>query len=210
MLKKLIIAVAGIVVVIVAAAFVVPLFIPTETVRAGLVQRIEQATGRTARIDGPISISLLPTVHVSAGSIGLAGLTGGEDFTVDAVSFGVELMPLLSGKVALNAITIERPVFVYAIDADGKSNWASADAAPAEATAETGWVGNAEYWGAAMDHFVRLLDEERSTLCAPRVQSYVRSQNRMWRLPLIAMEDLFSAFHASWQRQHGADHRRAA
>ena len=36
-----------------------------------------------------------------------------------------------------------------------------------EATAETGWVGNAEYWGAAMDHFVRLLEEERSTLCAP-------------------------------------------
>ena len=79
-----------------------------------------------------------------------------------------------------------------------------------EATAETGWVGNAEYWGAAMDHLVRLLEEERITLCAPRVQSYVRSQNRMWRLPLIAMEDLFSAFHASWQRQHGADHRRAA
>jgi len=36
-----------------------------------------------------------------------------------------------------------------------------------EATAETGWVGNAEYWGAAMDHFLRLLEEERSTLCAP-------------------------------------------
>ena len=63
-----------------------------------------------------------------------------------------------------------------------------------EATAETGWVGNAEYWGAAMDHLVRLLEEERTTLCAPRVQSYVRTQNRMWRLPLIAMEDLFSAF----------------
>ena len=38
---------------------------------------------------------------------------------------------------------------------------------------------------------VRLLEEERSTCAA--LQSYVRTQNRMWRLPLIAMEDLFSA-----------------
>ena len=78
-----------------------------------------------------------------------------------------------------------------------------------EATAETGWVGNAEYWGAAMDHFVRLLEEERSTLCAPRMLSYVRTQNRMMRLPLLAMEDLFSAFHANWQR-HLRTTRRAA
>jgi hypothetical protein len=76
-----------------------------------------------------------------------------------------------------------------------------------EATAETGWVGNAEYWGAAMDHFVRLLEEERNTLCAPRVLPYVRSQNRMMRLPLLAMEDLFSAFHANWQRQIRATRR---
>jgi hypothetical protein len=69
-----------------------------------------------------------------------------------------------------------------------------------EATAETGWVGNAEYWGAAMGHFQRLLAAERSSLCVPCVTPLVRSQNRMWRLPLIAMEDVFSAIVANWQR----------
>ncbi len=69
-----------------------------------------------------------------------------------------------------------------------------------EATAETGWVGNAEYWGAAMANFQRLLGEERDTLCTPHVTTLVRSQNRMWRLPLIAMEDVFSALSANWQR----------
>lgn len=69
-----------------------------------------------------------------------------------------------------------------------------------EATAETGWVGNAEYWGAAMDHFLVLLEAERDTLCAPRVTPLVRSQNRMWRLPLLAMEDVFTAISAIWQR----------
>lgn len=76
-----------------------------------------------------------------------------------------------------------------------------------EATLETGWVGNAEYWSSAMDHFIRLLKEERSTLCAPRVVPYVRAQNRMWRLPLLAMEDVFAALHAQWNRQTGNTHR---
>jgi maltooligosyltrehalose synthase len=76
-----------------------------------------------------------------------------------------------------------------------------------EATAQTGWVGNADYWSATMNNFVRLLDEERSTLCAPRVLPYVRSQNRMMRLPLQAMEDLFSALNANWQRHMRANHR---
>ncbi len=58
-----------------------------------------------------------------------------------------------------------------------------------------------------MNNFVRLLDEERSTLCAPRVLPYVRSQNRMMRLPLQAMEDLFSALNANWQRHMRANHR---
>jgi hypothetical protein len=69
-----------------------------------------------------------------------------------------------------------------------------------EATAETGWVGNAEYWGAAMDVFQRLLAEEKDSFCAPRVTPLVRSQNRMLRLPLIAMEDMFCALSANWQR----------
>ncbi len=79
-----------------------------------------------------------------------------------------------------------------------------------EATLETGWVGNAEYWGSAMDHFTRLLKQERATLCAPRVVPYVRAQNRMWRLPLLAMEDLFAAAHARWNHRHAGSTHRAA
>ena len=78
-----------------------------------------------------------------------------------------------------------------------------------EATAETGWVGNSEYWGACMDAFVRLLDEERNTLWAPKVLPFVQSQARMWRLPLLAMEDVFSAIHANWQRNLGVPRKAA-
>ena len=128
-MRRLIIALVAVVALVVVAALIVPLFIPTETVRNELIARVEQATGRKARIDGPISISLIPTVHVSAGGIGLAGVTGsGEALKVDSVSFGVSLLPLISGRVAINSVTIVKPEFVYEIDKNGHSNWQAATA----------------------------------------------------------------------------------
>ncbi len=124
---------------VVGAALVVPFFIPTDTVRTELIQRIEQATGRQARIDGPISISLIPTVHVSAGGIGLAGVTGsGEALKVDSVSFGVSLLPLISGRVAIKSVTIVKPEIVYEVDKDGRSNWQAAAQPPTQQAAASG------------------------------------------------------------------------
>ena len=79
-----------------------------------------------------------------------------------------------------------------------------------EATERTGWVGNAEYWGEAMSTFRTLLEEEQTTLCMPRVAPFVRTQNRFWRLPLNAMEDMCVALTANWQKQLGHAPRKAA
>ncbi len=69
-----------------------------------------------------------------------------------------------------------------------------------KATAETGWVGNAEYWGAAMDHFHDLLEAENSSLCTPNLSVALRVQRRAMRLPLTIMEDLSAAAAVHWQR----------
>jgi len=78
-----------------------------------------------------------------------------------------------------------------------------------KATAETGWVGNAEYWGAAMDNFRELLEAENVSLCAPNLSDVLRVQNRAMRLPLTLMEDFSSAAAAHWQRYVGVWHRAA-
>ena len=79
-----------------------------------------------------------------------------------------------------------------------------------EATQQTGWVGNSEYFGAALDNFMRLLDEEKHTLCAPiGLTPLVRSQNRIWMLPLTAAEDLVCALSIHWHRILGAPRRAA-
>ncbi len=129
--KKLLIGLLILVVVIVAGLFALPLVIPSETVKAELIARIEAATGRDVRIDGPVSISVLPSPSLSAKGVGLAGLTGdSEAFSVDSVSFGLGLFPLLAGNVEITGVTIERPKILVAYDENGQSNWTGgADAA---------------------------------------------------------------------------------
>jgi hypothetical protein len=70
-----------------------------------------------------------------------------------------------------------------------------------DATDKTGWVGNTEYWGEAMHGFIDLLEREQTHLYAPDMCSMVRTQNRLWSLPLTAMESALSAASAHWQRQ---------
>jgi AsmA protein len=135
--KKILIGLLVVVVLVVGALFALPLFIPSDTVKAELISRLEAATGRDVRIDGPVSISVLPTASLSAKGVGLAGLTGdSEAFSVDSVSFGLSLIPLLSGNVDINAVTIEKPRIVVAFDKNGQSNWSGAPAPQAKPAAE--------------------------------------------------------------------------
>ena len=59
-----------------------------------------------------------------------------------------------------------------------------------QATADTGWVGNTEYWGEAMSNFLTLLEKERCTLCSPQVTPLIRTHHRFWALPLVTLEML--------------------
>lgn len=71
------------------------------------------------------------------------------------------------------------------------------------ATEQTGWVGSSEYWGATMDEFRRLLAAEQATLCTPQGTPILRSQIRVWRLPLLALEDMIHVVAANWRYNFG-------
>ena len=70
-------------------------------------------------------------------------------------------------------------------------------------TEDTAWVGSSEYWGLAMDEFRHLLETEQATLCAPQGTPIVRSQIRVWRLPLQALEDMIHMAAANWRVNFG-------
>lgn len=53
------------------------------------------------------------------------------------------------------------------------------------ATVKTGWVGTSDYWRAAMERFVALLEKEAQVRPAP-FAAWMRIQSRFWLLPLVA------------------------
>lgn len=128
--------IVAVVVLIVAGLAALPLFVSAETIRTELATRIEAATGRAIRIDGPVSFSVIPTARLSAEGIGIAGLAGeGEDFSVESVSFGLSLLPLIVGNVEISGVTINRPVVVVETDASGIVNWSTGPSSGAQAPA---------------------------------------------------------------------------
>lgn len=69
-----------------------------------------------------------------------------------------------------------------------------------DTTAQADMVGTSEFWDTTLNTFLRLLAEEKSKSYTPRVTPLIRSQHHMWRLPLIAMEDVVTAFSIEWQK----------
>ena len=69
-----------------------------------------------------------------------------------------------------------------------------------QATRRTGWVGNSEYWGEAMDSFLSLLEAEKAHQTAPNVIGLVRTQNRLLGLPIATLE-FFCGTATRWREQ---------
>ena len=67
-MKKVLIGVAAVVAVVVVAAIALPYIVPTGPVRDRIVAEVAAATGREMRIDGPVRLSVLPSlslIHIS-------------------------------------------------------------------------------------------------------------------------------------------------
>lgn len=138
-MRKLIIAFIALIVIIVGGLAALPLFLSAETVRNELASRIEAATGRATRIDGPISFSVIPRARLSAEGIGIAGIAGdSEAFSVESVSFGLSLLPLLSGNIEISGVSLTRPSILIESDGSGGTNWSPAeqDATPPPSSIE--------------------------------------------------------------------------
>lgn len=134
-MKKLLIGLAVVVVLLIAAGVVISL-IPLDSYKGEIQARVKESTGRDLRIDGDISLSLFPPLAVSVENVGFAnapGATTPEMATVERLDIALQILPLLSGEVAIDRFVLERPVINLEVDQQGKPNWQleTAEAAPA-------------------------------------------------------------------------------
>ena len=185
-MKKFLIGLGVVIVLLVAAVFVVPPLIPADTYKAQIIDRVEAATGRTVRIDGPIKLSVLPVLGFAADKVSLANAPGRSPeqmITLDKLNVSIGLFPLLRGDLVVNSFVLDKPVIALSVDKNGVPNWqfavktaasqARAPAAPSSSTSPPGPAasGGAPISGVSLSN-VRISDGQATYADARSGASY--------------------------------------
>jgi AsmA protein len=126
-MKKFLLILLALVVVLIAAALIVPFVLPTETYKQQIEAQVERATGRALTIEGPLDVSLLPTVAVTAEDVRFANVEGGahpDMVRLKGLQAELKIWPLLRGSVEVDRFVLLEPEFHLELDAAGRPNWA--------------------------------------------------------------------------------------
>ena len=124
--NKLLIGVGALVGLVIVALLVAPRLIDVNSYKPALIAAVKQATGRELVIDGPISLTLLPTPEVATTGVrfaNAAGARGPQMLDVKSVSVSPSLWALLTGRIEVGALTLVEPKIFLEPGSDGKPNW---------------------------------------------------------------------------------------
>lgn len=150
-MKKLLIAVAALVVVLVAGVVALPFFVPVSVYKSQIETQAKAATGRDLAIKGDMKLSLFPAVAIEAKDVSFANAPGAstpEMARLKSLKVAVKLMPLLKGALEVESFVLEEPVIVLEIDKQGRANWvfdtrpATPGTAPASGSSAAGAPGD--------------------------------------------------------------------
>jgi len=152
MLKKILIALGVVVVLIVAAAVVIPMVVPVETYKDEITKQVRTATGRDLAINGAIDLSVIPTTALTVSDVTFSNMPGGKAEHMarfKQLDIEVKLLPLLSGRLELDRLVLVEPVINLEKNAQGQPNWQFKAQASAEGDTQAGRDAGAEGGGAA-------------------------------------------------------------
>ena len=117
----------GIALILIAvAALAAPLYIDWNTYRADIEDYGRQLTGRKVVIGGDVQARLFPWPVVWLYDVRVENPPGakiGQLLRAEEIEMRLSLAPLISGKVVVEGIRIERPVFAFERMATGEGTW---------------------------------------------------------------------------------------
>ena len=141
-MKKLIYALLAVLFVLVAAVLLLPSLIDWNDYKDQLARQVEQATGRDIAVDGPVSLSLLPSPAFSAQQVTLANIDGASAQPMARIAdlrVQIALAPLLQGQVEVERLVLVEPRILLERTADGRANWRfTSDDGPAAGDSRAG------------------------------------------------------------------------
>ncbi len=124
--KKLLIGGGGTVVVLILALLIAPSFFDLNKYKPELVAQVKTATGRDLVLDGPVTLSLLPTPTVGVSGVRFVNVAGSKNpnmVEVKSIAVKPSLLALLTGNIEVASVTLVEPKIVLEINGEGKPNW---------------------------------------------------------------------------------------
>lgn len=118
--------IGGLIVLILGALFAVPMFVDWNSYRGVFEEEASRLIGREVRVNGAVSLRLLPTPTVRFESVRVAdtaGQTGEPFFRAGDFTLHLAVAPLLQGTIEATDIELKRPVLRIAFDEQGGANW---------------------------------------------------------------------------------------
>lgn len=133
-MNNLLVYIGGFLIVVLAALFGLPYVIDWNGYRGVFEEEASRMLGREVRVQGNVSLRLLPSPYVHAEKLRIGGAIGEETgrplFRADGFTMWLSVPPLLKGIVEARDAQIVKPVLELAIDAQGRSTLASLKVAP--------------------------------------------------------------------------------
>ncbi|HMD65345.1 MAG TPA: AsmA family protein [Stellaceae bacterium] len=148
-MRKLLTGLAVLIVLVIAAPFVIPLVVPVEAYQGRLTALVKQATGRDLEVAGPVKLSVFPALELEANDVSFANAPDASTpqmAKLKQLRVRLQLLPLLHGAVVVSRLVLVEPVIAFEVDKAGHPNWvfgpaAAPSAAPAADKAEPAAAG---------------------------------------------------------------------
>jgi len=129
----------GPLILVVAAALLIPLLVDEEQLLDIAAEALEKKTGATLQVNGEARLQLLPRIALAMEQVELTLPGEGQpDLSAGKLELGVQLLPLFSGEVQIQRLALERLLVTV-------------PAAPEQAALDTSQLSDAELdaWYAA-------------------------------------------------------------
>ncbi len=126
--KKISLGIAALVVLLVLGAVGLRLAVNPDVFRPQIENLVQQATGLTLHMEGPIHLSYFPWLGIELGKASLDGVPGFADepfVRLDGAVIRVRLSALLRGALEADAIRLNGLDLTLIRAADGRTNWQS-------------------------------------------------------------------------------------
>lgn len=123
-LKRILAAVASVLVLLVVAALVLPFAIDPNRVK-GPLQRLARTQDIHLTLAGPINWRFYPRLGLSLQDVIIAPLQQPNEplARADGATAAVALLPLLSGEILVNELVLDGPAIDLVVDEEGRGNW---------------------------------------------------------------------------------------